>query len=1141
MKVKGYVEPKKDKKDSSVAEAMMGTVQLFQELKDTKKDIIETTERKISEVNEVIEESKKAVREATDKIDEKVDKFEKTAIGLIEDIHKIETIKGEKGDPGKDADEEEIIETVLQKVEPKIPKIDEDKLVKKVISRIPESKADLKIIKETFQLDPMTVVEKLKSLKPDEFQLTTAHIKDLDLTIRLLQNQTGNKGGYIHGGGFNNIYSGGILVSNGLTGLNFTGSGVASVTKNATTGIITVEISGGGSSGLEVGTTTIAGGTTTRILYDNAGVLGEYTISGSGTVVAMATAPTIGTSLTASYATASTIAIFDGSKNLISASTATYPDLTELSYVKGVTSSIQTQLNGKQATITPGALTKVDDTNVTLTLGGTPNTALLQATSLTLGWTGQLSLGRGGTGANLSDPGANTLMGWDDTDNSVAFFTIGSGLSYDHASHTLSATGGGVDFGTSGQVPYMNATDDNFDYSASLSFNSATGALSATTFIGNLTGDVTGNVSGNAGTVTVADEATDTTCFIGFFTAASGSLAPKTNANLTFNSNTGVLTLGQTASASITGNAGTATALQNARTIGGVSFDGTANITVATATGGFTVSGGDLALGANNLTMTGSLGATGARLTKGWFTDAEFTNVPTVGGSVIVDDTAYGAGWNGDTTHAPSRNAVYDKIETLTGLSWGASISGTTDGGLTMTLSNSADASASALKLIAGNTQANNSALVNIAIGTSGRSMGLLIKGTGQSTAGDVGTGRNHMTLWANTANNVNKVLSIGNGTSYTETAYFLAHGAYWATSSAGDRQMFSLTETAIGDSDVNIAEIIYTPANDSQSNTFDSILKVGMTGTRSMEKGLNVEMINSSGSLVARTTATHNALEVTLSRTLSGAATITDTSARAGRFLRTNVTSNASANYTISSAVLEVEQVATQTSGTLAVSGDILKLIAPSAASFTGNLINAINGSTTVFKVSKTGVTTIGAASTATGAIVLNGTTSGAVTLSVADAAGTYTLKLPTTDGNSGEFLQTDGSGNTTWAVAGVTFKNGTASKNVADASTTQNIAHGLGTTPKYVRILGTGAIGGDATCVATTVYNGTTQSSNYITTQTGSGTGEWAGTTFFINQDGSNGQTGVVTFDSTNIIITWTKNGGTTGTANLLWEAFG
>jgi hypothetical protein len=42
-------------------------------------------------------------------------------------------------------------------------------------------------------------------------------------------------------------------------------------------------------------------------------------------------------------------------------------------------------------TVTPAALTKTDDTNVTLTLGGTPSTALLQSTSLTLGWTGTLA------------------------------------------------------------------------------------------------------------------------------------------------------------------------------------------------------------------------------------------------------------------------------------------------------------------------------------------------------------------------------------------------------------------------------------------------------------------------------------------------------------------------------------------------------------------------------------------------------------------------------------------------------------------------------------------------------------------------------------------------------------------------------
>jgi len=46
---------------------------------------------------------------------------------------------------------------------------------------------------------------------------------------------------------------------------------------------------------------------------------------------------------------------------------------------------------------------------------------------------------------------------------------------------------------------------------------------------------------------------------------------------------------------------------------------------------------GDLDMGANNFTITGSLSTTGARATKGWFTDLEVTNMPTVGGTDIQD------------------------------------------------------------------------------------------------------------------------------------------------------------------------------------------------------------------------------------------------------------------------------------------------------------------------------------------------------------------------------------------------------------------------------------------------------------------------------------------------------------------------
>jgi len=59
-----------------------------------------------------------------------------------------------------------------------------------------------------------------------------------------------------------------------------------------------------------------------------------------------------GGDLIISNLTPSEILITDGTKQLVSAPVSTYPSLTELAYVKGVTSSVQTQLNGKQATLT---------------------------------------------------------------------------------------------------------------------------------------------------------------------------------------------------------------------------------------------------------------------------------------------------------------------------------------------------------------------------------------------------------------------------------------------------------------------------------------------------------------------------------------------------------------------------------------------------------------------------------------------------------------------------------------------------------------------------------------------------------------------------------------------------------------------
>lgn len=67
---------------------------------------------------------------------------------------------------------------------------------------------------------------------------------------------------------------------------NFGAAGAA-LTDAAGNGTLSWVVPGGG--GLTIGTTTITGGTDTRILRNNAGVLGEYTLTGTGTVAVMQT------------------------------------------------------------------------------------------------------------------------------------------------------------------------------------------------------------------------------------------------------------------------------------------------------------------------------------------------------------------------------------------------------------------------------------------------------------------------------------------------------------------------------------------------------------------------------------------------------------------------------------------------------------------------------------------------------------------------------------------------------------------------------------------------------------------------------------------------------------------------------------
>lgn len=126
-----------------------------------------------------------------------------------------------------------------------------------------------------------------------------------------------------------------------------------------------------GTSGNDL-SSTVANGTTTPVITlnvptasaTNRGALSSADWTTFNNKQNALTNPVTGTGTT------NELAYFTGSTTIASLTTATYPSLTELSYVKGVTSSIQTQLNAKQGTLT---LTTVGTSGAATLIGSTLN------------------------------------------------------------------------------------------------------------------------------------------------------------------------------------------------------------------------------------------------------------------------------------------------------------------------------------------------------------------------------------------------------------------------------------------------------------------------------------------------------------------------------------------------------------------------------------------------------------------------------------------------------------------------------------------------------------------------------------------------------------------------------------------------
>lgn len=199
------------------------------------------------------------------------------------------------------------------------------------------------------------------------------------------------------------------------------------------------------------------------------------------------------------------------------------------------------------APYTASALTKTDDTNVTLTLGGTPSTALLHATSLTLGWSGTLSGTRGGTGIDNGSStitvGGNFAM--------VGAFTFAGTLT-GNTTVTFPTTG---TLATTSQIPSGAALTEVNDTNVTLTLGGSptTALVNAASITAGWTGTLSGTrggtgVNNGASTITLGGSLTTSGAFDSTFTMTG----PTT---VTFPTSG---TLATTASASGTVNAGTA-------------------------------------------------------------------------------------------------------------------------------------------------------------------------------------------------------------------------------------------------------------------------------------------------------------------------------------------------------------------------------------------------------------------------------------------------------------------------------------------------------------------------------------------------------------------------------------------------------
>jgi hypothetical protein len=255
--------------------------------------------------------------------------------------------------------------------------------------------------------------------------------------------------------------------------------------------------------------------------------------------------------------------------------------------------------------------TLVGTTSITGALTGNASTATALETARTIGGTS-------------FDGTANIAVALAATATALASARTIGGTSFDGTSNIVPATITVADTTdtTSFVGLWESATGDLAPKSdAGLTYNAATAALTATTFVGALTGAVTGNAdtATEATNITaVANNTTNETVYLTFVDGATGTQGLETDTGLTYNPSTGLLT---TATLTTTGEATLASAIVS---------DLTANRVVLAGTAGAIQDSGNFTFDGSTMQITGAANVTG---------DLDVDNLNLNGNAITSTDT----------------------------------------------------------------------------------------------------------------------------------------------------------------------------------------------------------------------------------------------------------------------------------------------------------------------------------------------------------------------------------------------------------------------------------------------------------------------------------------------------------------------